>query len=113
MPDADMQIVDNDMNSWQQVNAGTLNEMKQNGYYMYRASLTPFAVHRQKGGVIQMRQVYGKAGIWVNGKKLGTKDTDTCADWNVTFPAVGDEVINIRVILKAKKVRKWALERPL
>ena len=94
-----IELVENDMNSWQQINAGTLSDMPDDGYYLCRASFAPFAIHKQKGGVLRLREVYGEAEVWVNGKQLATKQEAACADLEVPFPPTSEE-INVRILFK-------------
>lgn len=94
-----MELAENDMNSWQQINAGTLSRMSGEGYYLCRASFTPFAIHKQKGGVLRLREVHGEAEVWVNGKQLATKKEAACADLEVPFPPTNEE-IQVRILFK-------------
>ena len=97
--DPTIELVENDMNSWQQINAGTLSDMPGDGYYLCRTSFAPFAIHKQKGGVLRLREVYGEAEVWVNGKQLATKQEAACADLEVPFPPTSEE-INVRILFK-------------
>ena len=106
--DPTMELAENDMNSWQQVNAGTLSQMPNEGYYLYRASFVPFAIHKQKGGVLHLRQLCGEAEVWVNGKRLATKEDASCADLDVPFPPTSEEV-HVRILFKGNAASQIGL----
>ena len=97
-PDANQQIADNDMNSWQPVSSGNLIKLENANFVILRATFNPYQAHREEGGSILFKQLTGKAEIWLNGQLIGSKTTDNAEDFTVEFPAVKDKC-DLRVLL--------------
>ncbi len=97
-PDATCRIADNDMNSWQQITAGSALFLKDANYVIWRSEFTLYQEYQEKGGAILFKNMAGKAEIWLNGQLLGTKATMDEQNFKVEFPATKDKC-DLRVLL--------------
>lgn len=97
-PDIDIHIPDNDMNSWQPVQAGEYMDMEETGYVILRTRFRMPSSIQATGGRIVLKQVAGKAEIWLNGKKLGEKTEIRKADLTADIPA-GAGNCDLRILL--------------
>jgi beta-galactosidase len=98
-PDPNMQPADNDMNSWQQVKAGTTQKVTGGRFAVYRAAFSPDAVHRKKGGMVVLKNVTGKAEVWMDGKRVAVKTTAAAAALQFPF-AAGDQKHTINILVE-------------
>ena len=97
-PDVNQKVADNDMNSWEPLANNEPVKLDQNGYIILRTTFTPHQVHRQKGGVIEFKQLTGAAEIWLNGTRIATKEKADAADLRVDLPEV-EGPCELRVLL--------------
>lgn len=97
-PDVNQKVADNDMNSWEPLANNEPVKLNQNGYIILRTTFTPHQVHRQKGGVIEFKQLTGAAEIWLNGTRIATKEKADAADLRVDLPEV-EGPCELRVLL--------------
>ena len=86
-PDVTCQIVDNDMNSWQPVaiTTGKSIVLENANYIIFRTEFTPYQKLQENGGIIYLKNVVGKAEVWLNGQLIGTKATVNDQDLKVEF----------------------------
>ena len=97
-PDVNCRLEDYDMNSWQPF-AGTGTIKLENAQYvLLRTTFVPDRLQQEKGGNILLQQVVGKAEVWLNNRKIGSKMTKRKEDLLVEFPAVKGEC-DLRVLL--------------
>lgn len=97
-PDVNQKVADNDMNSWEPLANNEPVKLDQNGYIILRTTFTPHQVHRQKGGVIEFKQLTGAAEIWLNGTRIASKEKADAADLRVDLPEV-EGPCELRVLL--------------
>ena len=86
------------MNSWQPISGGDLIKLENANFVILRATFNPYQAHRQEGGSILFKQLTGKAEIWLNGQRIGSKTTDKEEDFIIEFPAIKDRC-DLRVLL--------------
>ncbi len=99
-PDVTCQIADNDMNSWQTVTVGGTMKLENANYVVLRTEFFPHWECQKNGGEIFLRNVTGKAEVWLNGHLIGTKNILEEEDLRVEFTAV-KEICDLRVLLSA------------
>jgi beta-galactosidase len=89
------------MNSWDNVHpGGGLTPFHDGRFAIYRANFTPRAATQKTGGQLLLRDVVGKAQVWVDGKLAGEKAIAGKGDMTVTFPAGGGER-TVSVVIEA------------
>ena len=99
-PDVTCRIADNDMNSWQPVTISTDKTMllENANYIIFRTEFVPYRHLQKEGGIIFLKNVVGKAEVWLNGQLIGTKDVVNEQDLKVEFlPTEGK--CELRVLL--------------
>lgn len=101
-PNPNEKLADNDMNSWEPTQTGTLKTLESGQYLVYRTEFTPHRIQQSKGGRIQFKKLVGKAEIWMNGELIGKKENPEVADYIVCFPAgIKNCILNILIEGKA------------
>ena len=97
-PDVGCRIEEYDMNSWQPfAGTGTI-KLKDAKYVLLRTTFEPERSQQEKGGNILLQQVVGKAEVWLNNRKIGSKTTEQNRDLEIEFPPVKGEC-DLRVLL--------------
>lgn len=99
-PDVNCKIADNDMNTWEVINAGNAMLLKNAKYVIWRTEFKLAEEYQKSGGVILFKNLAGKAEVWLNGKLLGKKETVNERDFKVVFPATETEC-ELRVLLNS------------
>lgn len=99
-PDVNCKIADNDMNTWEAINAGNAMLLKNAKYVIWRTEFKLAEEYQKSGGVILFKNLAGKAEVWLNGKLLGKKETVNERDFKVVFPATETEC-ELRVLLNS------------
>ncbi len=61
------------MNSWDNIHPGLLTPFHDGRFAIYRANFTPRAATQKTGGQLLLRDVAGKAQVWIDGKLDGEK----------------------------------------
>lgn len=99
-PDVTCRIADNDMNSWQPVTISTDKTMllENANYIVFRTEFVPYRHLQKEGGIIFLKNVVGKAEVWLNGQLIGTKDVVNEQDLKVEFLPTEDKC-ELRVLL--------------
>jgi hypothetical protein len=82
---------------------GELTPFHDGRYAIYRAQCTPRAATQNAGGQLVLRDVVGKAQVWVDGKSVGEKTNAEKQDMTVPFPAGNGERI-VSVVIEAPAV---------
>lgn len=101
-PDVMQRVAENDMNSWQP-SSGEINiSMNKADYVILRTSFEPKSAHQKHGGKVVLRQVTGKAEVWLDGTCIGTKESEKTADFTVTFSEAGTNC-ELRILLCREK----------
>nr|WP_183558301.1 beta-galactosidase GalA [Mucilaginibacter sp. SP1R1] len=86
-PDPNKVIAENDMNSWQPVKPGQLQQFSNGNFAVFRTRFTPYLGQRNNGGKIIIRNVSGKAEVWLDKTLLATKTNSDSGDITVNMPA--------------------------
>jgi len=107
-PDPNQKIGDTDMNSWGNVRIGwRLPTFNGGRFAIYRAQFTPRINVQKSGGQLNLRDVTGKAQVWIDGKLAGEK-TDAGRN-NITVPLpVGDGERTVNVLIEASALGSQA-----
>jgi beta-galactosidase len=100
--DPDLRPAGTDMNSWGWITPGTkARPAEQTGYVLYGTEGWAFARVRKHGGRLEFVEVTGPCQVFVDGKKIGEKTTDTPAALRVAFPA-GEAKFRLSVLCPLK-----------
>jgi beta-galactosidase len=97
--DPNQQPAATDMNSWDNVHLGSDLPIFQDGRFaVYRAQFSPRAATQKSGGRLVLRDVVGKAQVWIDGKLAGEKASPERQDMTIAFPAKGGErVVSVQI----------------
>lgn len=101
-PDPCQPIPDNDQNSWVPASTGFARPIRDGSWTICRCEFTPFASHRQKGGVIQFSGIAGTAEVWLNGTKIAEKPDPAPAAMNVPFPSSSLDLWSLNILIEAQ-----------
>ncbi len=89
-PDPGLAPIDGDNNSWAFVRSGTPVQAAAEGRWrLYRASVTPWRRIGAEGGTIRFGAIAGKAELWVDGRRLGSKTGVEPGPLEAALPAGG------------------------
>jgi beta-galactosidase len=106
--DPNQQPAATDMNSWDNVHLGSdLPAFDGGRFAVYRAQFAPRAATQKSGGRLVLRDVVGKAQVWVDGKLAGEKVDPEKQDMTVAFPGRDGERV-VRVLIEAPAAGKPA-----
>jgi beta-galactosidase len=88
-----------DMNSWDNVHPGDwLSPFGDGRFAIYRAHFAPRGATQKSGGQLLLRDVVGKAQVWIDGKPAGEKADAGKEDMTVAFPAGdGERIVSILI----------------
>jgi len=101
-PDPNQQTIATDMNSWGNVHpGGWLPPFRDGRFAIYRAHFTPRAATQKSGGQLLLREVLGKAQVWIDGKFAAEKTDTEKKDMSVALPA-GDGERTVSVLIEAE-----------
>jgi beta-galactosidase len=83
--------------SWDIVHPGSwLNPFHGGRFAIFRAEFTPRAATQKNGGQLVLRDVGGKAQVWIDGRLAGEKNEPERKNMTVTFPAAaGERIISV------------------
>lgn len=84
-PDPHIRLADNDVNSWQALNAGNLSTMKDGRFVIFRSSFSPLKKQQTEGGKIIFGMVNGKAEFHMNGNKVFYKNDSAPGEVIIPF----------------------------
>jgi beta-galactosidase len=97
-PDPNQQVSDTDMNTWGTVQAGRLTPFNSGSFAILRAEIKPRPLVVKAGGRLTLRDVTGKAQVWLNGKLVGEKTGADRGTLSVPVPAgVNDMTVNVLI----------------
>jgi beta-galactosidase len=98
-PDPNQKIGDTDMNTWANAQPGRrLPTFNGGRFAIYRAQFTPRIGIQKSGGQLHLRDVTGKAEVWLDGKLAGEKTASDRKTFSVPFPAGdGERMINVLI----------------
>lgn len=95
-------------NNWMSVKTGELQQLANNQYIIYNASFKPYPSQQTNGGQLILKNLTGKAEIWINRKLVGTKATAKAEDFVVKFPAY-EWLYDLNVLIQADGAQKVGL----
>ena len=107
-PDPNQDIAGNDMNSWSPVRANQLQDFKEGNFAVYRAGFKPYAAQRNNGGQIILKNVVGKAEVWIDKKLVATKSNFEKGDITAVIEPSQKEQ-KISVLIETEKGSKAGL----
>jgi beta-galactosidase len=97
-PDPNQPVSDTDMNTWGSVQAGRLTPFNGGSFAVFRAEFKPRAMVIQNGGKLTLRDVTGKAQVWLNGKLLVEKSEASRGTITAPFPpGLTDVTLNVLI----------------
>ncbi len=102
--DPNQPVVTSAMNSWDNVRLGSeLTPFRDGRYAIYRADFTPRAATASVGGQLVLRDVVGRAQVYIDGKQLAEKNTPEKKDMTVVFPAgAGTRIVAVVIEAQAE-----------
>jgi beta-galactosidase len=107
-PDPNQDVADYDQNTWTVVNPSSLQQFDSGNFAIFRTTFKPFENQRINGGKIILKDVTGKAEVYIDKKLSGTKSTADKGDIIVLFPS-GDGERKISVLIDSEKGSKAGL----
>jgi beta-galactosidase len=97
-PDANQEMSLTDQNSWEPTKTGQLQNLNNGGFIIYRALVIPFEEQQKAGGVLQLKNVIGKAEVYLDKKLVITKSIAEKGDIKVKVnPSKGDRIISVLI----------------
>ncbi|MHC0441068.1 beta-galactosidase GalA [Flavobacterium sp. 3-210] len=103
-PDPNKAIDNNDMNSWQPVSTGQLRVLHDGNFAIFRTNFTPYLTQQKNGGKIILKNLSGKAEIWLDKTLLAVKNNEISNDFEVQIPAgIGKRELSVLVETKDGK----------
>jgi beta-galactosidase len=102
-PDPNQALGATDMNSWGNAQpGGRLPTFRDGRFAIYRAQFTPRAGMQKTGGQLTLRDVTGKAQVWIDGKLAGEKTAADKQTFTVPVPAGdGERTVNVLIEIAA------------
>ena len=67
-------------------------------YIIFRTEFVPYRHLQREGGIIFLKNIVGKAEVWLNGQLIGTKDVVNEQDLKVEFLPTEDKC-DLRILL--------------
>jgi beta-galactosidase len=100
-PDPNQQLIVSDMNSWENARPGTFLPMFRDGrFVIYRASFTPRAQMRKDGSHLIVRDVVGKAQVYIDGKLISEKTEPQKSSLKIPIPP-GDGTRTLSILIES------------
>jgi beta-galactosidase len=100
-PDPNQQVGETDMNSWSSTRPGGRQVPFRDGIFaIYRIHFTPRPGIQQSGGRLVLRDVFGKAQVWIDGKLAAEKSTADRGTMTVPLPS-GNGERTVSVLIEA------------
>lgn len=98
-PDPNQQLLSSDMNSWADIRPGAfLPPFRDGRFAIYRASFTPRAQMRKDGCHLILRDVVGKAQVYLDGKLLAEKTDPEKSTLTIPItPGEGERIVSILI----------------
>jgi len=86
-PDPKIKVGDTDMNSWVNVQPGSLQKFEGGTWEVYRVSFTPPSAIKKNGGQICFKEITGSAEVWVDDQLVGEKKEAASAEFKMKLGA--------------------------
>ena len=97
-PDPNVQVGDNDMNSWVSVQPGEVQDFVGGRWAIYRSTFSPFAAVQEQGGQLVFKGLSGRAEIWLDQQQVAQKDSFEEAPLAVPVPpGLGTRTVSVLV----------------
>ncbi|MDP4185904.1 MAG: hypothetical protein Q8862_12190, partial [Bacteroidota bacterium] len=97
-PNPNQEIAANDQNSWAPLKPGQLQVYTDGNFAVYRTTFQPYEKHQKEGAKIILKDITGKAEVWIDKKQVAVKSTPEKGDMTVTIPpAEGDRELNVLI----------------
>ncbi|SEN45464.1 beta-galactosidase [bacterium A37T11] len=97
-PDPNQFLADYDQNSWSPSKPGSLQPYTSQHFAIYRTQFTPYEGQRANGGHLVLKDVVGKATVYIDQKQVGEKRTLEKADLSVAFPpGEGQRIVSVLI----------------
>jgi beta-galactosidase len=97
-PDPNQQIGGTDMNTWASTQPSNRIPTFTDRFAIYRAQFTPRAGVQKSGGQLILRNVAGKAQVWLDGKLAGEKTDAARNNFTVPLPpGDGERTVNVLI----------------
>jgi len=81
-PDPNLELTREDMNSWSPVSTGQLQTLINGKFVIYRTMFTLFSSDPDTDGRLIMRNVTGKAEIWLDKQLISSKNDRLLLMWS-------------------------------
>ena len=86
------------MNTWSSVQPGVLQPFTAGSGAVFRIQFVPYSAIRQEGGLVVFEGLAGRAEFWLDGERVGTKDTFESAPFSIELPpGEGERMLNVLV----------------
>ena len=98
-PDIERQVLGSETIGWAEAQPGSWMVPFRNGRFaIYRAEFTPRPAVQRSGGELVLREVGGKAQVWIDGKLAGEKADPARKDMTVACPpGAGVRTVNVLI----------------
>lgn len=100
-PDPNLQLSDNDMNSWEAVNTGVIQKVEKDHYVIWRTKIKPRETIQEKGGKLLIRRLFGVEEVWLNGKQIADITANE-ENLNLNIPPQKNEIV-ISILMRGSK----------
>jgi len=110
-PAANLEVADNDMNSWNYFWGNYLVDFNEGDFAIFRSKFKPFFAQRNEGGQLVLKAVTGKAEVWLDKKLIAVKSNFESGDMVVDVaasPELSERTIS--VLVEREKGKKAGLE---
>jgi beta-galactosidase len=98
-PNPNQYISDNDMNNWEVVHSGTLQNVDKNQFVIWRTKIAPREAIQINGGKLILKQTSGIEEIWIDGVLLFTKNKVEQTNISLNIPPKKGEIV-ISILMK-------------
>jgi beta-galactosidase len=96
--DPNIEVADNDMNTWPCVQPGELQTFTTGNFALYRTKFLPFQSVQQNGGRIHFEAITGKTEVWIDGTMPAKRDTPGAGPITVAIPpAIGTRRLTVLI----------------
>ena len=100
-PNPNQEVAANDQNSWAPTRTGQLQDFAGGNFAVYRTRFKPYIEQQNKGAKMILKNVTGKAEVWIDKQLLMTKNDSETADMEVLIPGK-EGVREINVLIEAE-----------
>ncbi|MEO8616583.1 MAG: beta-galactosidase GalA [Luteolibacter sp.] len=109
-PDPNQEIANSDQNTWQEVWTDKLRLFPNGNFAVFRSTFEPFHEVRNNGGSIQFSEITGKADVWLDGKRVASKEAFEPGPLIVALPA-GEGTRTLSLLIETKTGEPAGMDR--